>query len=175
MTSPGGRLIAFFTAEDGEANGVPKELAQPVEGVEVMIWTLRIACVRGRYQEDEWVRVVEVDSQTSFYRIHELIQTTIKFDSDHPFEFVAGRNPRHHSPIFDDDPESEDDYDSHEDVTLERVFPLPKNLKLYYHFDFGDDWYFEIRRMRGNPKPPEPGVNYPRVVKSVGRNPRQYG
>jgi Plasmid pRiA4b ORF-3-like protein len=140
-----------------------------------MIWTLRIECVHGRYQEDEWVRVVEMDSQSSFFDIHDLIQKTIKFDRDHPFEFFAGRNPRHRAPIFDDIDESEDDFGSHEDLTLERVFPLPKNLKLYYHFDFGDDWYFEIRRMRGNPKPPKLGIKYPRVVKSVGRNPRQYG
>ena len=31
-----------------------------------MIWTLRIECVRGRYLEDQWVRVYEVDSQSCF-------------------------------------------------------------------------------------------------------------
>jgi hypothetical protein len=109
------------------------------------------------------------------FDIHGLIQNTIRFDRDHPFEFFAGRNPRHRGAMFDDDAESEDDFGTNEDLTLDQVFPLGKNLKLYYHFDFGDDWYFEIRRMRGNPKPPEPGIRYPRVVKAAGRNPRQYG
>jgi hypothetical protein len=48
-------------------------------------------------------------------------------------------------------------------------------MKLYYHFDFGDDWYFEIRRSRAKPKEPTPRVQYPRVVEATGPNPRQYG
>ncbi len=60
-------------------------------------------------------------------------------------------------------------------LTLEQVFPLPKNMKLYYHFDFGDDWRFEIRKARTKPKEPEARVKYPRVIESIGRNPREYG
>jgi hypothetical protein len=59
-------------------------------------------------------------------------------------------------------------------MTLEQVFPLEKRLKLYYHFDFGDDWYFEITKARNKPKEPASGVQYPRVIERVGPNPRQY-
>jgi hypothetical protein len=48
-------------------------------------------------------------------------------------------------------------------------------MKLYYHFDFGDDWYFETRRSRMKPKEPTPRIEYPRVVETLGQNPRQYG
>ena len=140
-----------------------------------MIWTLRIECVRGRYLEDQWVRVYEVDSQSSLLDLHDLIQTAADFDQDHMFEFFAGRNPRHRGVTFGDDEESEDDFGSTEELTLEKVFPLPKNHKLYYHFDFGDDWYFEIRKGRAQPKPPEPRVKYPRKIEAVGPKLRQYG
>jgi hypothetical protein len=65
-------------------------------------------------------------------------------------------------------------YSGCEHVTLEGLFPLPKNMKLFYHFDFGDDWRFEIRKMRNKPKVPEAGVRYPRVIEAQGPKLRQY-
>ena len=140
-----------------------------------MIWTLRIECVAGRYLEDEWIRVVEMDSASTLYDLHNLIQDAARFDRDHLFEFFAGRNDRHRAVTFGDAPDEDDEFDSGGEMTLERVFPLPKNMKLYYHFDFGDDWYFEIRKTRAQPKEPEPRVKYPRVIEKTGPNPRQYG
>ena len=145
-----------------------------------MIWTLRIECVTGSNLEGEWVRLVEMDSASTLFDLHELIQDVVRFDRDHPFEFYAGRNYRHRAVSFDDSEDLDaadptDDLSCREDQTLEQVFPLPKNLKLYYHFDFGDDWRFEVRRMRNKPKQPEPRVKYPRVIEATGRNPRQYG
>jgi len=45
--------------------------------------------------------------------------------------------------------------------------------KLYYLFDFGDHWTFEIRKARGAKKP-EVDVEYPRVVEAIGPDPEQY-
>jgi hypothetical protein len=139
-----------------------------------MIWTLRIECVTGRYLEDEWVRLVEVDSASSLADLHDLIQDAARFDRDHLYEFCMGRNYRQRAAIFND---LEDDFEENEgcDVTLEELFPLPKNMKLFYHFDFGDDWRFEIRRMRNKPKEPEAGVRYPRVIEKKGPKLHQYG
>jgi hypothetical protein len=47
-------------------------------------------------------------------------------------------------------------------------------MKLFYHFDFGDDWRFEIRKMRNKPKEPEARVRYPRVIEAKGPKLRQY-
>lgn len=140
----------------------------------MMIWTMRIECVSGPTLEAPWVRVVEIDSAATLLDLHDLIQATARFDRDHPFEFFAGRNYRRRAVTFDDT-EDEGEFDSGGPLTLEQIFPLPKNLKLYYHFDFGDDWRFEIRRMRTKPKEPEGGVKYPRVIEATGPNPRQYG
>jgi len=50
---------------------------------------------------------------------------------------------------------------------------LPDRPKLYYWFDFGDDWTFEITKDR-RIKSAEPRVKYPRVVGATGPNPEQY-
>ena len=138
-----------------------------------MIWTLRIECVSGAYLEAEWVRLVEVDSAATLLDLHDLIQDAARFDRDHLFEFYAGRNCRQRAVTFDN--EDDEPGDSSGELTLERVFPLSKNMKLYYHFDFGDDWCFEIRKTRLKPQEPKPRVKYPRVIEAIGRNPRQYG
>ena len=140
-----------------------------------MIWTLRIECVSGRYLQAEWIRVVEMDAASTLLGVHNLIQDAADFDRDHMFEFFAGRNHRHRSVTFGDEWDEDDACGDYGAITLEQVFPLPKNMKLYYHFDFGDDWYFEIRRSRTKPKEPTPGIKYARVVEAIGPNPRQYG
>jgi hypothetical protein len=60
-----------------------------------------------------------------------------------------------------------------DDPALHEIFPLPKRLNLYYWFDFGDDWKFEIKKAR-HAKPKVPRVKYPRVIGRVGPNPVQY-
>ena len=49
-----------------------------------------------------------------------------------------------------------------------------KDVTLYYLFDFGDQWVFQINKTRHKDKAPEPGATYPRVVESKGKNPIQY-
>ena len=140
-----------------------------------MIITLRVECVHGRYLYEECVRVIEIEEGASLLDLHPAIQDSVRFGYDHMFEFSAGRNHRHRKLVFTDGDDWEVEAETMGDATLEKVFPLPKRLKLYYHFDFGDDWYFEIRKSRKKPVPPVPRVKYPRVVERIGPNPKQYG
>lgn len=55
---------------------------------------------------------------------------------------------------------------------LRDFYPLG-NLKLYYLFDLGDAWTFEIRKSR-TVRPPQLGVAYPRIVERLGPDPQQY-
>ncbi len=139
-----------------------------------MIWTLRIACIGGMYFEEECVRTIEIDSQSSLTELHGAIQDAVDFDMDHPFEFTAGRHSRNRKIVFFDGDTWGEFLTGDCDTALDLVYPLPKSCKLYYHFDFGDDWYFEIRKSRKKPAEPEPGVKYPRVIEAVGPNPEQY-
>ena len=140
-----------------------------------MIITLRVECVRGKYLREECVRVIEIEDGASLPDLHAAIQDSVGFDYDHMFEFSAGRNYRHRKLVFTDGDDWEFEAEAMGDATLEKVYPLPKRLKLYYHFDFGDDWYFWIRKSRKRPVQPEPGVKYPRVVERIGPDPEQYG
>ncbi len=140
-----------------------------------MIWTLRIECIGGRYLENECVRISEIDSEASLLELHDAIQDAVGFDRDHLFEFFAGRSYRNRKLVFNDSFDGEQSFDRYGILTLEQLYPLPKSCKLYYHFDFGDDWYFEIGKFRRKPMVREPGVEYPRIIASIGQNPEQYG
>ena len=139
-----------------------------------MIWTLRIECIGGSYLEEKCVRTIEVDSGSTLLELHDTIQDAVDFDRDHLFEFFAGRSSRNRKVVFDNSFEWEDRVDTYSLLALEKVYPLPKGCKLYYHFDFGDSWYFEIRKSRKKPREPEPDVTYPRVIETIGPNPEQY-
>ncbi len=139
-----------------------------------MIWTLTIECLTGMYLRHEWVRKVEIASKASLLELHDVIQGAVSFSGDHLFEFFAGRNWKNRKVVFGDGYGPGDVFANYSSISLERIYPLPKSCKLYYHFDFGDNWYFEIRKSRKKPREPEEGVQYPRVVESVGPNPEQY-
>jgi hypothetical protein len=44
---------------------------------------------------------------------------------------------------------------------------------LFYWFDFGDDWMFQIQQRR-QPKPEDSGTEYPKVIRDLGPKPAQY-
>ena len=140
-----------------------------------MIWTLRIECIGGMYWKKDCVRIIEIDSKSSLLDLHDAIQDAVDFDRDHMFEFFAGRNWRNRKVVFENSFDLESGFDIYDSITLEQVYPLPKGCKLYYHFDFGDDWYFEIRVSRNKPREPDANVTYPRVIEAIGPNPVQYG
>jgi len=140
-----------------------------------MIITLRVECVWGMYLQEECVRVIEIEDSASLLELHTAIQDSVEFDYDHLFEFFAGRNYGQRKLLFVDSIDWEYEAEVLDNIALEEVYPLPKSLKLYYHFDFGADWYFEIRKSRKKPVPPDPAVEYPRVVESIGPDPPQYG
>jgi hypothetical protein len=47
-------------------------------------------------------------------------------------------------------------------------------MKLYYLFDFGDNWIFQINKTRHKDKIEQAGVVYPRVIEAKWKNPKQY-
>ncbi len=143
-----------------------------------MLWTFRIECIEGIYIKEDCVRVIEIDSGISLLDLHAIILSSVGFDQDHLFEFFAGRNIDNRNIEFVEESWEKDFqcvFDEYGKIILADIFPLPKGLKLFYHFDFGDDWYFEVRKTRKKPKKPEEGVTYPNLIESIGPNPPQYG
>ncbi len=139
-----------------------------------MILTLTVECVSGLYLKDRCVRVLEIDEHASLYDLHDAIQDAVGFERDHPFEFFLANSEspfarRHWLSKAEAWEDKEDDFRR---IRPSEVYPLNRR-RLYYLFDFGDNWLLEVRRSRIS-KPPENGVRYPRVVNRIGSNPEQY-
>jgi hypothetical protein len=139
-----------------------------------MILTLTVDCVYGRYLEDQCIRVIEIDENACLYELHKAIQDAVQFGEDHLFDFFIANSdsPWAHRQWLTEKEEPEESEEVYRQITLRSIYPLGRK-KLYYIFDFGDQWTFEIRKSRGAKKP-ETGVTYPRVVKAIGPNPKQY-
>jgi hypothetical protein len=125
----------------------------------VEIYTLTIAFP---YDEDEipWSRTIEVKENFTLRKLHRYIQKIVDFDDDHLYEFYLGKNPRNNM------------YTVSKDTELNQIYPS-NGLKLYYLFDFGDCWLFEIRKSRKK-KMAVSNQKYPAVTESHGNNPEQY-
>ena len=139
-----------------------------------MILTLTIECVRGAYLKVPCTRVIEIDEEASLHALHGLIQDVFDFGRDHPFDFFLANtsSPYAVKKRLTDKEEWEDRERDFFETRLKKIWPTGRK-KLYYLFDFGDGWTFEIRKARGV-KEPERGVKYPRLVKAIGPNPEQY-
>ena len=139
---------------------------------ETITLRIKLSGYRRGEDDDEWAATIEIPEDSTLVDLHNTIQDLIQFDNDHVYEFYAGRTWRQHKVEFGESgsPFEAPDY---EEYTLSEVYALEKGYKLYYHFDFGDDWIFEIRIRRGR-KPMSPNVNYPRVIETTGDPPEQY-
>ena len=134
---------------------------------------LKIECVSGAYLEEECIRVIALDDSTSLYGLHYKIQDAVGFDNDHPFTFFTANSPspwadRNYLISVESWEETEDYFDK---ALLKDIWPLGRK-KLYYRFDFGDDWVFEIRKMRSLKADSE--IKVPQILERVGPNPEQY-
>ncbi len=123
------------------------------------IFTLEISFP---YDDDDepWVRVIEVKENYSLKQLHRYIQKIVDFDDDHLYEFYIGKNPRNKYSTMS------------KSMKLNEIYPIP-GFKLYYLFDFGDSWLFQIKKSRKRLSK-DSEVKYPRVVESLGVNPEQY-
>jgi hypothetical protein len=139
----------------------------------MQILTLQITLSGWRAGGRPWSARIEISEGATLADLHYTIQKLVGFDDDHLYEFYAGRNWRERKIEFGG-PASPLDASEVDAVKLSNVFPLPKTCKLYYHFDFGDDWIFEIESP-AQTKPINRRAKYPRIVEQTGRRPRQYG
>ena len=139
-----------------------------------MILTLTVECAGGAYLKETCIRVIEMDETACLYELHDAIQDAVRFGRDHPFEFflASSSSPWAHRKWLTEKEEWEDKEDDFHRIRLTHIWPTGRK-KLYYLFDFGDKWTFEIHKARGA-KEPEHGVKYPRLIKAIGPNPEQY-
>ena len=142
-------------------------------GKNQVIWTLRIKLPQ---IQSECVWVIEIEPTATFLELHEAIQDAVGFDNDHLFEFFIGRHPGNRAYTIGGEPnwDTFSPVRTYRNVGISRVWPLPTGMKLYYLFDFGDNWLFQINKTRHKDKLIQPGIVYPRVIEARGKNPEQY-
>ena len=133
-----------------------------------MIYTLSIECVCGPNLIEPFERTVEVPSNSTLGDLHWLILDLVEFDDDdHLTGFYGARTWEGPKAWLLDDSE-----ETPWEMALEEIYPLPARRHLYFLYDFGDSWIFEIRK--GKDKTEEEGVEYPCLIKSIGPPPDEY-
>ena len=133
-----------------------------------MIYTLSIECVCGPNLIEPFERTVEVPSNSTLGDLHWLILDLVEFDDeDHLTGFYVARTWEGPKAWLLDDSE-----ETPWEMALEEIYPLPARRHLYFLYDFGDSWIFEIRK--GKDKTEEEGVEYPCLIKSIGPPPDEY-
>jgi len=125
------------------------------------IWTLRVKLSQ---RISECIRVIKIESSASFLRSHEAIQNAVAFDNDHLFQFYLGWHSDQYAQIIGGEP-CWNDYNSvnrYRKISISSTWPLLTGYKLYYLFDFGDQWKFQISKTRHKDKVAKLGIVYPR-------------
>ena len=139
-----------------------------------MIYKISIACDYGVTLKSKWSRIIEFPDDTSLYDLHLKIINLIDFDHNHLFGFYLSngqlRSRKDWLSLHDDPKDRELEY---LEMKLSDIFPLGRK-KLFYIFDFGDQWEFIISR-QSKYKAKEINDFYPNLIESIGENPSQYG
>ena len=114
------------------------------------------------YDEDDipWSKTIEVKEDFTLIQLHKYIQNLVEFDDDHLYNFYVEKNPRNLRNSVS------------KKLKLNEIYPL-KGEKLYYLFDFGDSWLFQITKSRKRIIE-DNTVAYPLLIESTGVNPEQY-
>jgi len=134
-----------------------------------MIETLKIKLLDGLHAHYEWQCVLEVPIDCSFGDLHQAILNAVGFDHDHLFEFRISRSyySGNAQRITCDDNELDK-------KIIEILLSKKKGTQLFYMFDYGDSWLFQISKSRKKPFNEMPNILYPRVLLESGVKPEQY-
>ena len=146
-------------------NAAPAKPAGKVEE----IWRLKIRLVRGIGARGPWEATVDMRPSTNLLAVHRIIQNLVEFSDEHLFTFFIAASARARDRTLLEDERQ----NARLDLLLEEIFPLAKGKKLFYWFDFGDNWHFSITRA-ANPKVAAKGLRYPQVIATHGETPKQY-
>ena len=136
---------------------------------EFEMYSLKVTLEDCFLKENPYSFVVDMPSNMSLYDLHEAIQKATGFEDDHLFAFYHGKKLWDKNQDFGD---YEDPY-STQDIALEKAFPVPRGKKLFYHFDFGDDWLFSIKKLNSKVEFNK-RKKYPSINDETGKKPVQY-
>jgi hypothetical protein len=138
------------------------------------IFNISIKCIEGRFFVEEFRFLLQMPMESTLEDLASCILGMVDFDGDHASEFYLANARRGKKTWFTTDGEWDEDDSWMWRRRLSDIFPLPKHKKLFYIYDFGDSWLFEITK-KGRQIPALPEIEYPRIVEKIGTKPEQYG
>ena len=96
------------------------------------------------------------------------ILRSLKFDFDHLYEFIyrdrMGATVAINHPEMDEGPWATQ-------VTIGEL-PTEPGQTMVFHYDFGDDWRFDVKLERI--EPPDAKIKAPAILEKHGKSPKQY-
>jgi Plasmid pRiA4b ORF-3-like protein len=113
-------------------------------------------------------RLIAMPADSTLDILVTMILRSVNFDRDHLYQFTyrdrMGSVVRAVHAIMDDGPCAED-------VEI-GTLPLEPGQSMELHYDFGDDWLFDVKLVRIDP----PGAkrNAPKILEKHGKSPQQY-
>lgn len=117
---------------------------------------------------DKAWRRIAMPSQLSLDDLSYAILNAFKFDSDHLYEYCYkdrfGLEARVGHPYLEESPNTDE-------VRIGDL-PLPPGSTMIFHFDFGDDWKFQV--LLEQIEPPNTKVKKSKLLESHGKAPKQY-
>ncbi len=141
----------------------PKPVAKPGAA---LTYTFKVTYQR---KPSVW-QLIEIAADQTLDDLHYAILSAVDFDPDHLYSFfMSGR-------AWDDSTEYASPYAEGPSADEVKIGDLSLRMKqkFLYLFDYGDEHRFEVQLVGVNPEAAKEG-RYPRIVKSHGKAPRQYG
>ena len=134
-----------------------------------MIHTIHLKLLHGMNANHPWGCSIELPSDFRLEEVHQTIQNVLEFDDDHMYEFSVSNSIRgkRYSEYFCDS-------DEIFKTTLESILESSTGKKIFYLFDYGDNWVFQISRSRKKPFVADTDTYYPRIIDESGIKPIQY-
>ena len=127
---------------------------------------------------DDVYRDIEIRSTQTFEDLHNAIQRAINFDATQPASFYMSDDNWKRGQEITLNEKGQEKYASDKKPPLMKKsrlcdFIIDPHQKIYYLSDYKALWSFYIELFKILKD--EPGAAYPRVVKSVGDAPKQFG
>jgi hypothetical protein len=117
--------------------------------------------------KDMWRRIA-MPAEDTLDDLAGWILRSVNFDSDHLYEFIL----RNHmgAGIRISHPETGDGSGT-DQIQVGELF-LEPGQSMQFHYDFGDDWRFDVKLERI--EPPDAKIKAPRILEKHGKSPKQY-
>jgi len=117
---------------------------------------------------NHWKRVVSVKQNITLAELHQAIQRMLRFDDDHLFQYIVKGKSLDGTEYIESLLHCKWHYNR---IMLKDVFASGVS-SIFYNFDFGDNWVFEVTQTLNSPLRIKNGTY--RVVDQVGNRLRQY-